>query len=236
MNVRLSRIALAATLASLAACSDATTTAPVAVITPARALVRTGDGQRLTVASTANDPLSITVFSTDGTPVQGAVVRWKVAAGAGTVRADSSLTDASGIATNAFVAGTIAGVNQITATVASIDPVVFSETALPDAPVQLLATIAPEDSLMEGATLTSLGVRVVDKYGNGVPNAMVTFTLAVPQDGDQLSAVTMVTDANGLAVDAFSAGNVVGQRTVVVTTDANLTLTYLLDVLAPQTE
>lgn len=236
MNVRIRSIAIAATLTSLVACSDATTTAPVAVITPARALVRTGDGQQLTVASTANDPLAITVFSSDGTPVQGTVVRWRVAAGTGTVRVDSSLTDASGIATNAFVAGTIAGVNQITATVASIDPVVFSETALPDAPVQLMATIAPEDSLLEGTTLTSLGVRVVDKYGNGVPNATVTFTLAAPQDGDQLSAVTMVTDANGLAVDAFSAGNVVGQRAVVVTTDTNLTLTYLLDVLAPPTE
>ena len=236
MNARISRIVVAATLASVAACSDATSTAPVPIVTPARALVRTGDGQQITVASAASDPLSITVFSTDGTPVQGTIVRWAVVAGVGTLRVDSSLTDASGIATNAFVAGTTAGLDQVTATVASLDPVVFTEIALPDAAAQLTATIAPEDSVMEGATLTGLGVRLVDKYGNGIPNATITFALAQQQDGDQLGALAVVTDANGIAVDSFTAGTVVGQRTVMVATDSNLTFTYLLDVLAPQTE
>ena len=221
--------------ASLAACKDSTTT-PVAVISPARALVRTGDQQRLTVATVASDSLSIGVYATDGAPVVGVTVRWSVAGGNGKVGLDSSLTDASGVATTTFIAGTVAGVDQVTATIAGLDAVLFSETALPGAPARLTAMIAPEDSVMEGATLMGLGVRVVDQFGNSVPNVNITFSIVSPMDGDQLSVLTTTTNADGIALDAFSAGSEAGQRTVTVTTDSNLTVTYLLDVLAPSSE
>lgn len=222
----------AAMTVSLAACKDSTTT-PVAVISPARALLRTGDQQRLTVATVASDSLSIGVYATDGAPVAGVKVRWSVAGGSGKVGLDSSITDASGIAITTFTAGTTAGVDQITATIAGLDAVSFSETALPGAPARLTAMIAPEDSLAEGATLMGLGVRVIDQFGNNVPNVNITFTLLQPMDGDQLSVLTTTTNADGIALDTFSAGSVAGQRTVTVTTDSNLTVTYLLDVLAP---
>lgn len=221
--------------ASLAACKDSTT-APVAVITPARALLRTGDQQRVTVATVASDSLSIGVYATDGAPVSGVTVRWSVAGGNGKVGLDSSVTDASGVAITTFTAGTTAGVDQITATVAGLDMVSFSETALAGAPVRLTAMIAPEDSVMVGETLTGLGVRVLDQFGNSVPNVNITFAIVAPMDGDQLSVLRATTNADGIALDAFSAGSEPGQRTVTVSTDSNLTMTFLLDVLAPSSE
>ena len=222
----------AAVTISLAACKDSIT-APVAVISPARALLRTGDQQRLTVATVASDSLSIGVYAADGAPVAGVTVRWSVAGGNGKVGLDSTITDASGVAVTTFTAGTTAGVDRIAATIAGLDAVSFSETALPGVPARLTAMIAPEDSLAEGATLTGLGVRVVDQFGNSVPNVNITYAIVQPMDGDQLSVLTTTTNADGIALDTFSAGGEAGQRTVIVTTDSNLTVTYLLDVLAP---
>lgn len=217
--------------ASLAACKDSTTT-PVAVLRPARALVRMGDQQRVTVATVATDTLSIGVYAMDGAPVAGVTVQWSVATGNGKVGANSSITDASGVAVTTFTAGTTAGVNQISATVAGLDVVSFSETALPGAPARLTAMIAPEDSVLAGETLMGLGVRVLDQFGNSVPNVNITFSIVAPMDGDQLGVLTTTTNADGVALDAFSAGGAVGQRTVTVTTDANLSVTYLVDVLS----
>ncbi len=236
MEARLMLFSLAvAATASLAACKDSTTT-PIAVITPARALLRTGDQQRVTVATMASDSLSIGVYATDGAPVSGVTVRWRVAGGNGKVGLDSSVTDASGVAITTFTAGTTAGSDQITATVAGLDVVSFSETALAGAPARLTAMIAPEDSVLAGGTLMGLGVRVLDQFGNNVPNVNVTFMIVQPLDGDQLSALTTTTNADGVALDAFSAGSQPGQRAVTVSTGTNLTMTFLLDVLAPSSE
>ena len=77
-----------------------------------------------------SQPLQVRVTGSDGNPFAGQPVTWAVTAGAGTVSASTTTTDASGTASVTWTLGPAAGANTVTATAAGVGSVTFNATAV----------------------------------------------------------------------------------------------------------
>ena len=66
-----------------------------------------------------------------GQPTTGAVVTFNISEGAGTLSALSDTTNSSGIARTTLTLGDSFGKTQVTASVDSITPIIFTATVLP---------------------------------------------------------------------------------------------------------
>jgi hypothetical protein len=77
-------------------------------------------------------PLSVRVTDAFGNPVSGTTVTWAVTLGSATLGSSSSITNTSGVATNATLTltGLLGGLRQITASVVGATTAVFSETGI----------------------------------------------------------------------------------------------------------
>ncbi len=235
--LRLTRSSIALSLvlstlvgAGLTACNDNNTPTSTAN-TAARAVAIAGYQQAVTVGTTGADSLAVVVYDSNGSLMPGATVTWTLSDGQGTLSSASSVTDANGVARVAFTAGTTSGVAHVAAAVGNVEPVSFEEDLTPGAPARLVAMQAVTDTLAEGATLTGPLLRVVDQFGNAVPNVTVTATVQQAGDGDALANATLVSDSTGVISDTFVAGDVAGDRLIVFTTDGGLTLSFDVDVV-----
>jgi len=128
------------------------------------------------VGTVLGRPLVVTVLSA-GAPRPGVTVHWT--ASAGTI-ADSSLTDARGIASAPWTLDTVAGGCTAYARWDGAEgaTVVFYATALPG-PVANIEKSSP-DSQAYPASFPAFGdlfVRLTDRYGNGVGGQRVTWTV-----------------------------------------------------------
>ncbi len=219
-----------ACLSALAACHS--TTSPAAPETAARALAVAGIEQAITVGTTGSDSLAVVVYGTSGDPLVGTSVAWAVSDGQGSLSAATSVTDARGIARVAFAAGTVSGLAHVTATAGNVAPVSFEEVLQPGAPARLVAMQATEDTVSAGSSFSGTLLRVVDQYGNAVPNVSLTVVeqASADGDGDYLATTALTTDANGTVTDTFVPSSSPGQRVLVFTTDSGLTLSYRIDV------
>ena len=106
--------------AGLIACRD--TASPVA---SALSIV-SGNDQTLAVGTSSLTPLVVSVVDQNGDPMTGVSVAWSVAAGDGQLSAASSITNAAGDASVSFTAGSIAGVDSVTATIDGVASVAFA--------------------------------------------------------------------------------------------------------------
>jgi plastocyanin len=165
-----------------------------------------GDGQSGLVAQPLNDPLRVTVTES-GAPVAGESVTWSTAQG-GSLAA-TSLTDASGVATNIWVLGTVAGQQTAQASLsgATGSPVTFTATAGPGAAASLSKLSGDEQ---EGPINTQLAfplvAKVSDQFGNGVPGVDVAWVAT----GGTTSAATAATDAAGASTVSLTLGGNAG--------------------------
>src|SRR6185369_6932197 len=99
--------------------------------------------------------------------------------------------------------------------VGSLAPVTVTANASPDAPAAIAVVAGDGQSAPAGSALgTSLAVKVVDQYGNAVPNVTVQWS---DTGGGTLSTTTTVTDANGIAQDGFTLGPSAGPEAVKAT-------------------
>lgn len=89
-----------------------------------------GNNQTATVSTAVATPPSVIVRDQDGNAVSGITVNWAVTAGGGSLGAPSSVSSASGIATNTWTVGSSPGTNTMTATNALLtgSPVTFTAT------------------------------------------------------------------------------------------------------------
>ncbi|OYV73683.1 MAG: hypothetical protein B7Z72_01955, partial [Gemmatimonadetes bacterium 21-71-4] len=114
----------------LAACGGATSPDRAGPPTTLRAL--SGDGQTATVATLLPSPLVVTVTDAQARPVPGAGVTWSVTSGNGVVTPASPTTDSTGTVRATFTVGTIAGANQVTASISGVTTTVtFTLTGTP---------------------------------------------------------------------------------------------------------
>ncbi|HEX6533879.1 MAG TPA: Ig-like domain-containing protein [Gemmatimonadaceae bacterium] len=159
-------------------------------------------------------PVAPRVRVTDGSgnPRGDVVVHW--VAQAGRLSDSVSRTAPNGEATIAWTLGTVSGSQQLTASIAGVDPVTFTTAALPGAPVSL--TITPATDTLEPRATVQLSATGADGYGNAILPTQVTWT----SDASVVAAVSasgqLTTARAGTAHVRASVGPVTSERAVVV--------------------
>ncbi|HEX8726893.1 MAG TPA: Ig-like domain-containing protein [Gemmatimonadaceae bacterium] len=169
LQIAAQRASLFAVLLILAACGS---TGPDRPGPAALMYVVSGDAQAGTVATNLAQPLVVRVTDSQSRPVQGALVQWSITTGTGILTPSSSSTDANGNTQTTYTLGTLAGANQVTASISGVtSTALFSATSKPGALYKVLATqhtlalCQPGDQGAPGASAT-------DQFGNTVDSAV----------------------------------------------------------------
>lgn len=196
---------LCASVLSLAACHDDSTTAPATATT---VTVLSGETQSGTVGAALGAPIVLQVKDQNGSAMVGVAVTLTVGTGSGSVSATQLTTDANGQATVSWTLGTVAGTDTLAAQVGSLPVLDVLATATPDVPASVAIVGGDNQSgAVGGALASALTVKVVDQYGNAVPNVTVTFS----EDANgTLASTTVMTDATGMASDTITLGPTAG--------------------------
>ena len=190
-----------------------------------------GDNQQGRAGEQLAAPFVVSVLDEDGAGIAGAVVTFSVTAGGGTLSSTTATTDANGRARSTLTLGSEPGTNTVTATVAGLEPVTFTATAVEQTPHSL--TKVSGDG-QEGPASTQLAapfvVSVLDQAGSPLAGATVTFSvtaggglLSSTTDANpctiesSTSSTTATTDANGQAATRLTLGSEPGTNTVTAT-------------------
>lgn len=205
--------AVAGGAASLTATAGGRASAPLAISVvipaPAQLEVVAGNNQTAEVGTAVATPPAVRARSARGDPIPGIRVGFKVTAGGGQLeaqgggpRADSITvtTGADGVArVGAWILGTGVGQHQVRASVAGPAPAALLSANASAGPPDDITIVDGADQRAYAGEPVSVppAVRLVDRFGNPVPGATVTF--AVTQGGGQLTGATPVTDAGGVA-------------------------------------
>ena len=192
--------------------------------TPAHVRAAEGNGQKGPVATALPNPLGAIVVDANENPVPGVAVSWSIMTGNGTITPREAATDANGIVRADWGLGTVAGTQSARASVAGVGNVDFTATADPGNPAGVAVVSGNAQSATVGTTLPApLVVRVIDAYGNVVPDVTVNFTpnggsltasTATTSDAGEAQTVwTLPTTAGAYATDASVTGLAVAQFT-----------------------
>jgi hypothetical protein len=164
----------------------------------ASVVVVDGNSQSATVGDTLAQPVRIRVTDADGVPVPGVLVQFTVTSGGGVAMTDTARTPTDGYVATRWKLGTIAGVQTLKATVASLPPASVSATANPSSAANARKNAGDRQAGSPGSPApVRPSVRVTDVYGNGVPGISVDFH--VETGGGSSTGNSQTTDANGVA-------------------------------------
>lgn len=195
LSSSLAAVSLSALLMS--ACGGPTAPPTPAVVSAASSTSLSG------TAGAAVTPLpSVTVTSSKGTPVPNVTVTFAITGGGGSVTGASATTGSNGVATvGGWTLGTTAGVNTMTATVATIVPVTFTATGAAGAASKLALTTQPSLLVADRAAFTFQPVvQLQDANGNATAQSGVSVTASITTGGGTLNGTTTETTAsNGSA-------------------------------------
>jgi plastocyanin len=175
-----------------------------------------GDGQTGRVGQPLPSPIQVVVTEA-GTPAVGVTVTWTTTA-QGAFLAATSLTDATGVASNSWTLGTVAGQQTAQASLsgASGSPVSFTATAAPDAATELEKVSGDEQVGEVGTQLPNpLIAKASDQFGNGVPGVAVSWSAS---DGS-VSAPSVLTDQGGASAVTVTLGGTEGPITIIASAD-----------------
>jgi VCBS repeat-containing protein len=173
-----------------------------------------GDDQTGPVNSALPDSLVVRATDAVGNPVADVEVTWSVTGG-GSISPVTVVTGADGLAAAERVLGAASGAQSARATVDGFtgSPVIFSHTAVPATPSQLLLLSGDDQTGPGGFALTdSLVVRLEDDNGNGIGNRSISWI--VSGGSGSVSPTTVTTDPNGLAATSWTLPAAVGSYTV----------------------
>jgi hypothetical protein len=185
----------------LAACHDDSTTAP---LTATSVTVLSGGSQSGTVGAALATPVVLQVKDQNGKAMVGVAVTITAGTASGSIPTTQLTTDANGQVTTTWTLGTVAGTDTLNVQAGSLSAVQVLATASPDVAANIIVTAGDQQTATAGSALvTPLTVKVVDQYGNAVPNVTVTFS---DDASGVLAATTVTTDAFGQAVDSLTLG------------------------------
>lgn len=143
---------------------------------PAHIAAVTDLSRSATVAAVLTDGIAVKVTDAKGRPVQGATVAFAVTMGNGSTSPRLGTTDANGQATTTWTLGTIAGVNEVTASVSGVSSSVkFDANGTPGDAVSL--SVSPVSARLLAAVDTMrITARALDMFGNATspPPAFVS--------------------------------------------------------------
>ena len=177
---------------------------------------KVGDWQTMQTGKVGDElsPLVVQVLTERQTPAEGVKVSFRlVDPASGVLTPSSSFTNSEGKAVASWKLGTVPGAYMAVARLVDVneiqDSLEFQAAAIPAAP----DTLSAESSRNQpGQRREEVGdpplVRVVDKYGNPVPNATVAWQV-IFGEGQVTNPVT-TTDADGRTSVAWTLGNRIG--------------------------
>jgi protocatechuate 3,4-dioxygenase beta subunit len=221
-------------LGVLAGCKEST---GITVGPPARLLVVSGEAQSAPAGTQLSTPLVVKVTDEAGNPVPQQIVNFVVTGGGGSVFAPAAITNSDGTAQNLWTLGTSVTQPQ-TLEARAVDPstgaplvfATFHASVTAGVAAQVIKTAGDAQSGAMAATLAdSLQVKVVDQYGNPVPNVTVTWAAG---DGGAVSPATSTSRADGTTRTAWTLGNhasAVATASVASATPASFTATGTLN-------
>lgn len=207
---------IAALAVGVAACHDGSTTTPK---TASSVAVLSGSAQTATVGTALAAPVVLQVKDQTGNALPNVTVTLAVGTASGSVSATQMTTDANGQVSITWTLGTVAGTDTLIAQVASLAALDVTASATPDAPASITVVGGDGQTGPAGTALASpLVVKVVDRYGNPVPNVTVTFS---DDANGTFAATTVTTDANGTASDTITLGPDTGTDDVTASVDTS---------------
>ena len=180
-----------------------------------------GDDQTGLTGGVWAAPFVVEVLDQYDAPLEGTPVTFTVLTGGGILSAETTRTDANGLATSTLRLGAEAGTHTVEVSVEGIsEPVTFTaEVPLPPATPTRLSIVSGENQ--EGVIDEPLPhpfiVEVYDQYGD--PMAEVTVTFVVRTGGGVLSHPTATTDTIGQATSTLRLGTEAGTHTVEVSVE-----------------
>ncbi len=190
-----------------------------------------GDGQEGTVGEPLAKPFVVSVLDQEGAAFAGAVVSFSVSAGGGTLSSATATTDANGRARTTLTLGPEPGTNTVTATVAGLEPVTFTATAIEQTPHSLAKVSGDGQQGPANTRLGPLVVSVLDQDGSPIAGVRVVFStsgggLLSPTSatdpcavGSSASSIASYTDANGQASVRLTLGSLSGTNTAQATVE-----------------
>jgi len=152
-----------------------------------------------TVGTPVADPPSVMVRDATGNAVAGVAVTFSVRSGGGVILPARVVSNSAGLArVAAWTLGTATGMNEIAATNASGDTVVFTADAVAGSPFLLEKVAGDGQIALPG---TALGVRprvrVSDIHGNPLSGVAITFV--VEAGGGSVLGAVAISDVAGIA-------------------------------------
>lgn len=160
----------------------------------------------------------VRVLGQDERPLRRYEIFFQPSAGSGSVDPPEAQTDDAGEAVTTWTLGSTSGPQALSAT-AGGESLTFLATASPDVPATLVVESGGDAVGRVGETLTSSPlVRVLDRFGNGVPG--VDVRLAVLSGGGGVASGTVTTDETGRASPVWTLGPSVGEQALGVEVEA----------------
>jgi hypothetical protein len=209
--------------------------------TAAKLAIASGDRQFTTVNTTYSKGLQVLVTDAYNNPVQNIPVTFNSPSGGpGIVLSGSNLinTNSSGIALlDGFVANKLAGTFSVAAGVPNLPSLNFNLNNNPGA-VGSLVPIAGgvQSTVINGTFAAALQVKVVDVYGNNLPDVPVTFNSPVSGTSLTFTANNLIrSDANGLVFSpTMKANGLIGSYSVTASTPGASTINFAMTNSAPK--
>jgi adhesin/invasin len=202
-------------IGALGSCSEPP--AGIKVGPAARLDIVSGDAQSAVVGTELSQPLVARVEDANGNPVVGQVVNFHVTKGNGSVFAGSASTNANGIVQERWTLGTSTADRQViearavdSNTGAPLVFGVFTAIALAGPGASVAANAGNDQFAQIGtAVIVPPSVKVLDSYGNPVPNFAVTFSVTL--GGGAIAGATPKSDMAGIAtVGGWTMGSEAG--------------------------
>ena len=172
-----------------------------------------GDNQVGTVGETLPAPLIVSVRTARDLPAEEREVEFVTMAGDLEIARDTAITDSQGNATIHLVLGTVPGDYVILASLIDLEGEAqiqeFIARALPGAPHTLSAAseVTQPGRRARPAPISPI-VKVADRFGNAVPEALVTWQVTAGEG--QVSEAFTRTAADGSATISWTLGNRTG--------------------------
>jgi adhesin/invasin len=175
-----------------------------------------GDRQRGEVGSRLGQPLAVRVADGQGSVRAGVNVDFAVTMGDATVTPASSLTDADGVASTILTLGRTAGPVAVTATPENSKATTLTAMSEPGAASRIELNSGNGGIGTVGSTLSDPFILTIyDAMDNPIPDQNVQFTVTA---GNGLlsgqSVLSVVTNAKGQAITAFTIGTTAGANEV----------------------
>jgi hypothetical protein len=211
-RIRVTFPAWASLLALLAAgCADKVTDPPPSKAVEIRILA--GDDQQSEPGAPLRDSLAVRVTDRDGAGVAGVRVDFVVTSGGGSATPVQRSTDEGGIARAAWTLGTGAGEQRLDARSSGVPAVTFRARAIAREPATGLELVKGDSQVGYAAAVLAdtLVVRVTDRHGHVVRDAMVQFSV---ESGGGSVIQAVASDSAGVARTRWTLGAAPGGQRV----------------------